>query len=135
MKFFIRSLLIFFSLLIHVVLLLLLLCSASFLVPYLKLDPSAHRHNIFHCPVIKEVVSASNDGNATSGGPVRLTCGHAISRDAFNSLASGDRRLGILCLLYVVWCAQALCDHQFVLLFLFILLRFLSLIGLCLLSC
>nr|CAH8846793.1 unnamed protein product [Trichobilharzia regenti] len=56
-----------------------------------KLDPSAHRHNIFHCPVIKEVVSASNDGNATSGGPVRLTCGHAISRDAFNSLASGDR--------------------------------------------
>ncbi|CAH8846633.1 unnamed protein product [Trichobilharzia szidati] len=56
-----------------------------------KLDPSAHRHNIFHCPVIKEVISASNDGNGTSGGPVRLTCGHAISRDAFNSLASGDR--------------------------------------------
>ncbi|CAH8533243.1 unnamed protein product [Schistosoma intercalatum] len=55
-----------------------------------KLDPSAHRHNIFHCPVIKEVISESNDG-AIGGGPVRLTCGHAISRDAFNSLASGDR--------------------------------------------
>lgn len=60
-----------------------------------KLDPSAHRHNIFHCPVIKEVISESNDG-AIGGGPVRLTCGHAISRDAFNSLASGDRRLDIL---------------------------------------
>ncbi|CAH8557586.1 unnamed protein product [Schistosoma rodhaini] len=55
-----------------------------------KLDPSAHRHNIFHCPVIKEVISESNDG-ASGGGPVRLTCGHAISRDAFNSLASGDK--------------------------------------------
>ncbi|KAH8877831.1 E3 ubiquitin-protein ligase [Schistosoma japonicum] len=55
-----------------------------------KLDPSAHRHNIFHCPVIKEVISDSNDGGI-GGGPVRLTCGHAISRDAFNSLASGDR--------------------------------------------
>ncbi|RTG88414.1 uncharacterized protein DC041_0001335 [Schistosoma bovis] len=60
-----------------------------------KLDPSAHRHNIFHCPVIKEVISESNDGSI-GGGPVRLTCGHAISRDAFNSLASGDRRLDIL---------------------------------------
>ncbi|CAH8515112.1 unnamed protein product [Heterobilharzia americana] len=56
-----------------------------------KLDPSAHRHNIFHCPVIKEVISESNDGSGSGSGPVRLTCGHAISRDAFNSLASGDR--------------------------------------------
>ncbi|KAG5446712.1 E3 ubiquitin-protein transferase rmnd5a [Clonorchis sinensis] len=49
-----------------------------------ELDPVAHQHNIFHCPVIKEITTASN-------GPVRLSCGHAISRDAFESLPSGDR--------------------------------------------
>ncbi|KAA3678162.1 uncharacterized protein DEA37_0012730 [Paragonimus westermani] len=48
------------------------------------LDPAAHRHNIFHCPVMKELTTTSN-------GPVRLSCGHAISRDAFESLPSGDR--------------------------------------------
>ncbi|GAA54900.1 protein RMD5 homolog A [Clonorchis sinensis] len=53
-----------------------------------ELDPVAHQHNIFHCPVIKEITTASN-------GPVRLSCGHAISRDAFESLPSGDRRLGV----------------------------------------
>ncbi|KAL3320711.1 E3 ubiquitin-protein transferase rmnd5a [Cichlidogyrus casuarinus] len=46
-----------------------------------KLDPIAYRHNIFHCPVIKEM----------NHHPVRLFCGHAISRDAFNSLASSER--------------------------------------------
>ncbi|TPP64060.1 hypothetical protein FGIG_00522 [Fasciola gigantica] len=49
-----------------------------------ELDPVAHKHNIFHCPVIKEVTTSSN-------GPVRLICGHAISRDAFESLPSSDR--------------------------------------------
>ncbi|CAH8483143.1 unnamed protein product [Dicrocoelium dendriticum] len=50
-----------------------------------EMDPVAHRHNIFHCPVIKEVSTSSN-------GPVRLSCGHAVSRDAFESLPSGDHR-------------------------------------------
>ncbi|KAL7063828.1 hypothetical protein AAHC03_05775 [Spirometra sp. Aus1] len=50
-----------------------------------ELESIAQRHNIFHCPVIKEVANMTNT-------PVRLTCGHAISRDAFNSLASSDRR-------------------------------------------
>ncbi|VDD83736.1 unnamed protein product [Mesocestoides corti] len=51
----------------------------------IDLDTLAHRHNIFHCPVIKEVSTMSNP-------PVRLNCGHAISRDAFNSLATSERR-------------------------------------------
>uniref|UniRef100_A0A183B132 Ephrin RBD domain-containing protein n=1 Tax=Echinostoma caproni TaxID=27848 RepID=A0A183B132_9TREM len=66
-------------------LLLLLLFVPHALQIAVELDPVAHRHNIFHCPVIKEVTTASN-------GPVRLTCGHAISRDAFESLPSSDRR-------------------------------------------
>ncbi|KAL5970542.1 E3 ubiquitin-protein ligase RMND5A [Taenia solium] len=49
------------------------------------LDTVAHRHNIFHCPVIKEVSTLANPA-------VRLNCGHAISRDAFNSLANTERR-------------------------------------------
>ncbi|CDS42225.1 sporulation protein rmd5 [Echinococcus multilocularis] len=49
------------------------------------LDTVAHRHNIFHCPVIKEVSTLANPA-------VRLNCGHAISRDAFNSLANSERR-------------------------------------------
>ncbi|CAL8076993.1 unnamed protein product [Calicophoron daubneyi] len=55
-----------------------------------ELDPAAHRHNIFHCPVIKEVTTGSN-------GPVRLTCGHVISRDAFESLPSVDRSSKVKC--------------------------------------
>ncbi|VDM02336.1 unnamed protein product [Schistocephalus solidus] len=51
-----------------------------------ELESIAQRHNIFHCPVIKEVANMTNT-------PVRLTCGHAISRDAFNSLASSDRSI------------------------------------------
>ncbi|VDM31096.1 unnamed protein product [Hydatigera taeniaeformis] len=57
-----------------------------------ELDTVAHRHNIFHCPVIKEVSTLANPA-------VRLNCGHAISRDAFNSLANTERRSAFhLCL-------------------------------------
>ncbi|KAM7537035.1 hypothetical protein Aperf_G00000076468 [Anoplocephala perfoliata] len=50
-----------------------------------ELDSVAQQHNIFHCPVMKEVSSWSVP-------PVRLHCGHAISREAYNSLANTERR-------------------------------------------
>ena len=41
-------------------------------------------HSIFACPILRQQSSESNP-------PVRLTCGHVISRDALNKLANGNK--------------------------------------------
>lgn len=41
-------------------------------------------HSIFACPILKQ---QSNDANP----PVRLICGHVISKDALQKLASGNK--------------------------------------------
>lgn len=41
-------------------------------------------HSIFSCPILKE---QSKDSNP----PMRLTCGHVISKDALNKLANGSK--------------------------------------------
>ncbi|VDO07403.1 unnamed protein product [Rodentolepis nana] len=49
-----------------------------------ELDSVAQQHNIFHCPVEKEVSNWLN--------PVlRLHCGHAITRDAYNNMLNNER--------------------------------------------
>nr|CDS33126.1 sporulation protein rmd5 [Hymenolepis microstoma] len=50
----------------------------------IELDSVAQQHNIFHCPVEKEVSNWLN--------PVlRLHCGHAITRDAYNNMLNNER--------------------------------------------
>ena len=41
-------------------------------------------HSIFSCPILKEQSKESNP-------PMRLTCGHVISKDALHKLASGSK--------------------------------------------
>ena len=41
-------------------------------------------HSIFACPILRQ---QSTDNNP----PVRLVCGHVISRDALNKLANGNK--------------------------------------------
>jgi len=41
-------------------------------------------HSIFACPILRQQSSDSNP-------PVRLVCGHVISRDALNKLANGNK--------------------------------------------
>ena len=42
-------------------------------------------HSIFHCPVDKTVVSGENS-------VLRLKCGHAISKSAFNQLTKNEQK-------------------------------------------
>jgi protein RMD5 homolog A len=42
-------------------------------------------HSIFSCPILRQQSSDSNP-------PMRLVCGHAISRDALNKLANGSSK-------------------------------------------
>jgi hypothetical protein len=41
-------------------------------------------HSIFSCPILRQQGSDSNP-------PMRLVCGHVISRDALNKLSSGNK--------------------------------------------
>ena len=41
-------------------------------------------HSIFACPILRQQTTDSNP-------PMRLTCGHCISRDALNKLSSGHK--------------------------------------------
>jgi len=43
-------------------------------------------HSVFTCPILRQQTTDTNP-------PVRLTCGHAISRDAMKKLISHSRRL------------------------------------------
>lgn len=43
-----------------------------------------HYHSIFACPILRQQSSESNP-------PMRLTCGHVISRDALNKLTNGSK--------------------------------------------
>ena len=43
-----------------------------------------HYHSIFACPILRQ---QSSDNNP----PMRLTCGHVISRDALNKLTNGSK--------------------------------------------
>ena len=46
------------------------------------LGKNSRYHSIFTCPILRQQTSNTNP-------PLRLTCGHCISRDALNNLSSG----------------------------------------------
>lgn len=48
----------------------------------IDLDPDNRYHSIFACPILRQ---QSSDDNP----PMKLICGHVISRDALNKLSSG----------------------------------------------
>ena len=47
------------------------------------MDPEYRYHSIFACPILRQQSSDENP-------PMRLTCGHVISRDALNKLSTGQ---------------------------------------------
>ena len=57
-------------------------------IALLKIEIDAGReyryHSIFACPILRQQGSDSNP-------PMRLVCGHVISRDALNKLSSGNK--------------------------------------------
>jgi hypothetical protein len=50
----------------------------------IDLPETMRYHSVFACPILRQQVS---DGNP----PMRLTCGHVISRDALNKLTTGHK--------------------------------------------
>lgn len=48
----------------------------------IDLDPENRYHSIFACPILRQQTSEENP-------PMKLTCGHVISRDALNKLSNG----------------------------------------------
>lgn len=50
----------------------------------IDLDPSQRYHSIFACPILRQQTTENNP-------PMRLTCGHVISRDALNKLIAGSK--------------------------------------------
>ncbi|CAG7834116.1 unnamed protein product [Allacma fusca] len=50
----------------------------------IDLGKEFHYHSVFACPILRQQASESNP-------PMRLTCGHVISRDALHKLASGNK--------------------------------------------
>lgn len=50
----------------------------------IDLGPNSRYHSIFACPILRQQTSDHNP-------PLRLTCGHCISRDALNKLSSGHK--------------------------------------------
>ena len=50
----------------------------------IDLGQESRFHSIFACPILRQ---QSTDENP----PVRLVCGHVISRDALNKLANGNK--------------------------------------------
>lgn len=49
----------------------------------INLPDSSKFHSVFSCPVLKEPSSANNP-------PLRISCGHVISREAFSRLSKGS---------------------------------------------
>ncbi len=58
--------------------------SASFCQVEIDLGQECRYHSIFACPILRQQSTDSNP-------PVRLVCGHVISRDALNKLANGNK--------------------------------------------
>ena len=60
--------------------------SHYFVFPQVEIDlgKECRYHSIFACPILRQ---QSNDGNP----PVRLVCGHVISKDALTKLANGNK--------------------------------------------
>jgi len=52
----------------------------------IDLGKDCRYHSIFACPILRQQTSRNNP-------PVRLICGHVISRDALNKLSNGNNRL------------------------------------------
>jgi hypothetical protein len=50
----------------------------------IDLGKEFHYHSVFACPILRQQASETNP-------PMRLTCGHVISRDALHKLASGSK--------------------------------------------
>ncbi|XP_046386792.1 E3 ubiquitin-protein ligase RMND5A [Ischnura elegans] len=50
----------------------------------IDLGAEGRYHSVFACPILRQQCSESNP-------PVRLVCGHVISRDALNKLSSGNK--------------------------------------------
>jgi hypothetical protein len=50
----------------------------------IDLDRKCHFHSIFACPILRQQSSENNP-------PMRLVCGHVISRDALNKLSNGNK--------------------------------------------
>ncbi|XP_050398416.1 E3 ubiquitin-protein ligase RMND5A [Patella vulgata] len=50
----------------------------------IELGKEYHYHSIFACPILRQ---QSNENNP----PMRLVCGHVISKDALNKLSSGNK--------------------------------------------
>ena len=48
----------------------------------IDLDPENRYHSVFACPILRQ---QSSDDNP----PMKLSCGHAITRDALNKLSNG----------------------------------------------
>lgn len=54
----------------------------------IDLGPDSSFHSIFACPILRQ---QTNDSNP----PLRLVCGHVISKDAFNKLISAEKWLQV----------------------------------------
>lgn len=50
----------------------------------IDLDPGHRYHSVFACPILRQQTTENNP-------PMRLTCGHVISRDALNKLIAGSK--------------------------------------------
>uniref|UniRef100_A0A0K8TSL5 Putative e3 ubiquitin ligase n=1 Tax=Tabanus bromius TaxID=304241 RepID=A0A0K8TSL5_TABBR len=59
-----------------------ILCGRDELPIEIDLDPENRYHSTFACPILRQQTSEDNP-------PMKLTCGHVISRDALNKLSNG----------------------------------------------
>lgn len=59
------------------------LCSFVYQQIEIDLDPEYRYHSIFACPILRQQSSEENP-------PMKLTCGHVISKDALNKLSNGQ---------------------------------------------
>jgi len=56
----------------------------------IDLGPERHYHSVFSCPILRQQTTENNP-------PMRLTCGHVISRDALHKLAQNNRYSRLKC--------------------------------------
>ena len=75
----------------------LIICCLCFQVE-VDLGPQYRYHSLFACPILRQQCTDANP-------PVRLSCGHVISRDALNKLTNGNK--------YVMTCYGITCYFSF----------------------
>lgn len=51
----------------------------------INMGPDAQFHSIFACPILRQQTSDNNP-------PMRLLCGHVISRDAINKMSNASNK-------------------------------------------